>query len=253
MQDNGIKMIYLIKRRPQVSREELIVHWFAHHMPEVIERQHRIKAGEHKGMQAASRYIATLFDDTLATGSSTGSIPTEDPRHWDGMAQLWYDEALPMPRVPHGTRPQDSFQEKAQPYIPWATREYAVIDGTLPLAPSELNDPPFPCTRSGFYKRCVIVGTENDIGKDAFKGFQQHWLNVHAPNVVDTMKQAGGFRYCISHSLDHTFPYAGLAELYFENKAQWDEFNNTLKPDGMAQWVTSVLSFESRNEMVGIA
>ena len=35
----GAKMMYLIKRRPTVSREELVVHWFANHMPLVIQSQ----------------------------------------------------------------------------------------------------------------------------------------------------------------------------------------------------------------------
>ncbi|MEM7362878.1 MAG: hypothetical protein AAF525_02540 [Pseudomonadota bacterium] len=246
MQDNGIKMIYLIKRRPRVSREELIVHWFAHHMPGVIERQERVLNGEFKGMQAASRYVATLFDEKAAVD------PAEDPGHWDGMAQLWYDEPLPMPKVPHGTKPQDSFQEKAQPYIPWATREYLMMSGDLPLAPSALNEPPFPCTRSGFYKRSLIVGISDD-SEASFAEFQDHWLSIHAPNVIETMNAAGGFRYCVSQSLDHRFPYAGLAELYFPGKEQWDSFNDALKADGMERWVTSVLSFGSGTEMVGIA
>ena len=29
----GAKMLYLIKRKPTTSREELVAHWFANHMP----------------------------------------------------------------------------------------------------------------------------------------------------------------------------------------------------------------------------
>ena len=28
----GAKMMYLIKRKPETSREELVAHWFANHM-----------------------------------------------------------------------------------------------------------------------------------------------------------------------------------------------------------------------------
>jgi hypothetical protein len=35
----GVKFIYLIKRKPTTSREEIIVHWFANHMPIVIKGQ----------------------------------------------------------------------------------------------------------------------------------------------------------------------------------------------------------------------
>ena len=33
------RMNYLIKRRASTSREELLVHWFANHMPGVIKSQ----------------------------------------------------------------------------------------------------------------------------------------------------------------------------------------------------------------------
>ena len=55
----GVKMIYLIKRKVTASREELIAHWFANHMPIVIEGQADAAAN---GKRHASRYIATLFD-----------------------------------------------------------------------------------------------------------------------------------------------------------------------------------------------
>ena len=112
----GAKMIYLIKRRDAATREELLVHWFANHMPLVIKSQHDAAAA---GRLHARRYIATLFDANAA-----GEHP------WDGVAQLWWDQALPKPKTPTGTTPRDSFQEKAQPYVGWATKEYVVIDGS---------------------------------------------------------------------------------------------------------------------------
>ncbi|MBT6431208.1 MAG: hypothetical protein HOK30_26315, partial [Rhodospirillaceae bacterium] len=35
-QTPGAKMMFPIKRRATTSREELIAHWFANHMPDVI-------------------------------------------------------------------------------------------------------------------------------------------------------------------------------------------------------------------------
>ena len=37
----GAKMQYLIRRRPEVSREDLVANWFANHMPDVISNQIR--------------------------------------------------------------------------------------------------------------------------------------------------------------------------------------------------------------------
>ena len=113
---SGVKMQYLIKRPPATSREELVAHWFANHMPGVIQGQHDLASA---GKPHAHRYIATLFDTNA-----------EDDHIWDGVAQLWWDKAIPYPEVPHGTTLTDSFQEQAEPYVPWATREYVVMDGS---------------------------------------------------------------------------------------------------------------------------
>jgi hypothetical protein len=128
----GVRNMFLIKRRASSSREELVAHWFANHMPEVIRMMHG----------NATSYMATLYDP-----DASGSHPI------DGMAQLQMDAAMPMPAEPYGANPTDSFQQHAEPYVPWATREYVVMDGSehLPVQPLTLNEP-FPCTRSGFFK-----------------------------------------------------------------------------------------------------
>jgi len=233
----GAKMVYLIRRRATTSREELIAHWFANHMPGVIDRNARNRDA---GKPHATHYVATLFD------------PAPDgAQAWDGMAQLWYAAPLPRPAQASGVEPYDTFQQKAEPYWPWATREYVVIDGALPLDPPTLN-PPFPCTRSGFLKVTFLVALKAGADRDAFFA---HWLDVHVPNVRETMTAVGGFRYVVGHSLEpETEPYAGMAELYFPDPAGWAAYRERIEPDGMAEWVdydaTAVL--QSGTEMVGI-
>lgn len=236
----GAKMLYLIRRRPGVSREELIVHWFANHMPGVIAAQAR---QAEKGRLHARRYQATLFDP-----DHHGLQP------WDGVAQLWFDEEPPAPSEPHGTIPADSFQERAQPYVPWATTEYVVIDGgdRLAVQPLTLNAP-FPSTRSGFFKVSFLVRTRPGI--DHGELFR-HWLDVHAPNVRNVMEQVGGFGYIVNHSVrPDVEPFAGMAELYFPDEAGWAEFRATIKPDGMERWTDGAATevVRSGTEMVGIA
>ena len=234
----GAKMMYLIKRKPATTREELIAHWFANHMPAVIARNEQNAAA---GKPHAKRYVATLFD------------PKADrPQTWDGVAQLWYDKALPRPQTAHGVEPTDTFQEKAEPYLPWATREYIVMDGALPLDPPTLN-PPFPCTRSGFFKVTFLVSLKP--GADCGALFD-HWLDVHVPNVRQTMEAVGGFRYAVSHSLEPELEaYAGMAELYFPDAAGWSRYREQIRADGMEQWVDgdAMQVFYSGTEMVGIA
>jgi hypothetical protein len=236
----GAKMLYLIKRRPTTSRDELIAHWFANHMPAVIAGQ---EAQREAGRLHAKRYLATLFNP-----NSHGANP------WDGMAQLWFDAAPPAPAEAHGTVPADSFQERAEPYVPWPTTEYVVMDPTpdLDLSPLTLNAP-FPCTRSGFHKVSFLVATKPDADHDSFF---EHWLDVHVENVGSVMKQVGGFGYIVSQSINpSTEPYAGLAELYFHDEAAWAEFQHTIKPDGMERWTdpAATLILRSGTELIGIA
>lgn len=234
----GAKMMYPIKRKPTTTREELIAHWFANHMPAVIARNEQSRAA---GKLHAERYVATLFD------------PRPDkPHDWDGVAQLWYERAPARPDSAHGVEPTDTFQEKAEPYRPWATREYVVIDGPLPLHPPTLN-PPFPCTRSGFFKVTFFVSLMR--GADCGDLFD-HWLDVHVPNVRRTMEAVGGFRYAVSHSLEPAAEaYAGMAELYFPDASGWARYRERIRPDGMARWVDAdaMLVFYSGTEMVGIS
>jgi hypothetical protein len=235
----GAKMMFLIRRKPTTSREELVAHWFANHMPLVVQSQHDQAA---QGQLHASRYIATLFD-----ADRQGNHP------WDGVAQLWFDKALRMPSEPIGTTPTDTFQEKAEPYVPWATTEYVVMDGSerLPVEPLTLNAP-FPCTRSGFFKVTFLVKVKPETDFDAFF---THWLTVHMPNVTATMNAVGGFRYAISHSIDPAAePYAGMAELYFDDASGWAGYMETIKPDGMEEWVANegTLVLLAHTEMIGI-
>lgn len=234
-----VKMMYLIRRKADTSREELVAHWFANHMPLVIEGQ---KKQAEKGKLHAKKYIATLFD-----------ADKEGKHAWDGVAQLWWERALPTPDEPHGTTPTDTFQQKAEPYSPWATTEYVLMEGTdrLPIEPLKLNDP-FPCTRSGFFKVTFLVSTQKEADHAAFF---HHWLTVHMPNVRNVMNEVGGFRYAISHSIDPAAaPYAGMAELYFHNAEGWRQYAKTIKADGMENWVDNASThlLYAQTEMIGI-
>lgn len=233
----GAKMVYLIKRKLTTTREELIAHWFANHMTGVIDRNERQRVAD---KPHATHYVATLFDP-----------PSEKPLDWDGMAHLWYAAPLPRPEVASAVEPYDTFQEKVEPYWPWANREYIVLDGALPLAPLTLN-PPFPCTRSGFFKVTFMVALQDGADRNALF---DHWLDVHVPNVRATMEKVGGFRYAVSHSLEpKTEPYVGMAELYFPDASGWSAYKENIRSDGMEQWVDydAMAIFHSRTEMVGI-
>ena len=235
----GAKMLYLIKRRASTSREELVAHWFANHMPAVIQGQ---KDQALRGRRFARRYVATLFD-----ANSAGE------HVWDGVAQLWWDRALPKPSLAHGSVPTDTFQKKVEPYWPWATTEYVVMDGTnhLDTTPLTLNAP-YPMTRSGFLRITYLVAAQADTDYDEFF---RHWLDVHVPNVKGTMESVGGFGYVVSHSIaPGDEPYAGMAELYFHDSLGWSAYREAIRADGMERWVDPerMVVMPSQTEMVGI-
>jgi len=233
-------MQYLITRRAGTSREELVAHWFANHMPLVIGANER---AADRGRPAARRYLATLFG------------PDRDGVHaYDGVAQLWWDAPLPRLDTPHGTEPTDTFQQKAETYVPWPTLEYVVLDGAEHLAfePNSLN-PPFPCTRSGFEKVTFLVGARDDADPGALF---DHWLDEHIPNVVGVMEKVGGFRYVVSHSMEpHVDPFVGMAELYFPDTETWKDFVTTVGPDGFERFTDAAKTvvLHSDTEMIGIA
>jgi len=232
-------MQYLITRRAGTSREELVAHWFANHMPLVIAAN--MRAAE-KGRASAQRYMATLFG-----AERTGA------HAYDGVAQLWWDEPVPRPDPPHGTVPTDTFQQKVEPYVPWPTVEYAVLDGGEHLAvePNDLNAP-FPCTRSGFEKVTFLVGAQDGVDSGALF---DHWLDAHVPNVADAMRKVGGFRYVVSHSMEPDVdPFVGMAELYFPDTGTWRDFVQTVGPDGFERFTdaSKTVVFHSDTEMIGI-
>jgi hypothetical protein len=235
----GAKIMYLIRRKPATSREELVAHWFANHMPIVIASQHKYAAQQRPH---AKRYLATLFQP-----AHDGTQP------WDGVAQLWWDRAFPKPATPFGTTPTDTFQQKAEPYMPWPTTEYVIVDGSerLSSAPLTLNAP-YPSTRSGFCKITYLVKAKSGVNFDELFA---HWLGVHTPNVARIVNDVGGFRYVVSHSIDPaTEPYAGMAEIYFPNDDAWRRFGERLTSDGIEGFLdlTQMLVLRSDTEMIGI-
>lgn len=209
----GIRMIFLIRRKPSTSREELIAYWFAHHMPLTIKVMGDVGTG----------YIGTIFDDD-------GGLP------WDGYAQMFLDEPLETPEAGHGAKPADSFHERIEPYYGWATHEYVFIDGSahLPVRPLTLN-PPFPTSRSGFFKVTYLMTARPGVDHDEMA---EYWLTEHARNVTEAMGKADGFGYRAGLSVDPArAPYAGMTELYFKDRAGWERYHSSLHEDGMGQWI----------------
>ena len=233
----GTKMQFLIARRPGVTREELMVNWFATHMPAAAERQRQM--ADRNGT-AAPRYVATLFD-AVQSGAQV----------WDGVAQMWATAAFPREQTPYGTEPTDTFQEKALPYASWPTTEYVIVDGELPVTPNSFGEP-FPATRGGFLKVTTLLKARAGIDLAAL---HEHWLDVHGPNVAGAMQRAGAFRFVISLSDEPDVdPYVGMAELYFPDKQSLKTYLAVYRSDGVEKYfdTNAALYLRSQTEMIGI-
>lgn len=234
---SGTKMQVLIKRRAGVSREELIANWFANHMPDVIAREN---SRAERSVPHATGYTATIFEPDRRGEQS-----------WDGVAQLWFDEAWPRAAEPHGTKPRDTFQQKAEPYVGWPTKEFVALDGALAGAPNTLNDP-YPFTRSGFLKVTSLLTAK--AGTD-IEAFFTHWLDVHAPNVLSVLEQVGGIRYVINQSTEPDVDaYAGMAEIWLPDKSALRAYSERYESDGIEDFVDGDLSpiLWSHTEFIGI-
>ena len=80
---SGVTMVPLIKRNAAASWEEMIAHWFANHMPNVIAHNAAAKAD---GTPSVSRYVATLLVEQIngAVGASGRPGPCRNMWWWTG-------------------------------------------------------------------------------------------------------------------------------------------------------------------------
>jgi hypothetical protein len=107
-----------------------------------------------------------------------------------------------------------------------------------------------PTSRSGFLKVTYLVTARPGVDFDAFYAY---WLDVHVPEVVRTMRETGGFRYVVNHSLNpQEEPYAGMAELYFPDESAWQAFAASHPEDGIGAYIDNVELRRSCTEFIGI-
>ncbi len=106
--------------------------------------------------------------------------------------------------------------------------------------------------RSGFVKQVSLVPLRAGVSMEKLV---DHWLDVHLPNVVETMVKAGGFRYVVNLSTDlGRAPYAGMPELWFPDRESQSAFWAALKPDGFQQFADAerTVRFRCGTEMAAL-
>jgi uncharacterized protein (TIGR02118 family) len=76
-----IKLVFTIRRRPGMSREEFQHYWREHHAP--LVRRHAETLRIRRYVQTHAR--ETELDEALATSREN------EPDQYDGVAELWWD------------------------------------------------------------------------------------------------------------------------------------------------------------------
>lgn len=120
-----IKLVFCLKRRPEMSREEFQKYWYEQHAPLVKK---------HAAVLGIKRYVQVhSFEHELSAPiqQSRGG-----PDEYDGVAELWYEsfEALAALRSPEATAAGRELLEDERKFIDlansplWWAQERPVIE-----------------------------------------------------------------------------------------------------------------------------
>jgi uncharacterized protein (TIGR02118 family) len=76
-----LKLVFCLRRRPELSREEFQRYWREHHAP--LVRRHAETLGIRRYVQLHT--LESSLNDALAR-------PRQGPEPFDGIAELWWDD-----------------------------------------------------------------------------------------------------------------------------------------------------------------
>jgi uncharacterized protein (TIGR02118 family) len=121
-----IKLVFVIRRREGMTREEFQRYWSEEHA-QLVKR--------HAGVLRVRRYVQTHARDTDLDDALAGSRGSE-PRQYDGVAELWWDsidDLVQAATSEEGQTAQQALLEDERRFIDvanspiWLGEEIAVI------------------------------------------------------------------------------------------------------------------------------
>ena len=250
----GLKVHYLLKRKPGSTQHELSANVLAYHLPKVSSAMLRMQeAGEAPTMNKCS---ASLYDTTAA----------DAPAAIDGVVQMWFPpsgaaSASAIPAAYEGpfTTPADACM---QAYSAWRTEEHVLLDPSPTLRAAQKNafadSPRFPVSRSGFLKVTVLMVPRKPDLEDQAALFK-HLLSETGPRWRTAVEQAGGFGCVLNLSkTPGRDPYVAMLELYFNNAGSdgWPSFEKacaSARGSWEAEWVdpSATIVLKTTTEFVG--
>lgn len=196
-----LKVVYLARRRPDVSHDELVTFW------------REVNVADVAAELRPDTYRVTFF----------GPKPAHDAHNWDGMAIVSFTdetrgrqvtEGLPAPARRNG------FAEMLAEVIRFEVSEHVFFDrpGTGPTA-----------GQTGV-KLTFLVVPRPGVAHDRVVA---HWVGVHGPAVAQPMAGiAGALRYVASPALERVGAYSGITELYYADGAASKAHGALLSEDG---------------------
>ncbi|HTL00399.1 MAG TPA: EthD domain-containing protein [Pseudomonadales bacterium] len=215
-----IRLIFLLRRRPELSLAEFQRYWREQHGPLVASHAQRI---------GALRYIQVhRLDDGINARLAEMRGGMEEP--YDGVAELWWDseEALAAVQDTEGGRAAgEALLEDERKFIDlpnsplWFAHEYPQVNPT----PENI----VARERNSIVKLYFPLRRRSELTEDAA---QRYWRTSHGP-LIRSQAQAGGIlRYQQVHRFESAFeedlrasrgtatpPYTGHAEVWFDRGA----------------------------------
>jgi uncharacterized protein (TIGR02118 family) len=124
-----IKLVFTVRRREGMTREQFQRYWREQHAP-LVKR--------HAEVLRIRRYVQTHARDTDLDETLAGSRGSE-PRHYDGVAELWWesiDDLLEASMSDEGQIAAQALLEDERRFIDlpgspiWLGEEHVVIEGS---------------------------------------------------------------------------------------------------------------------------
>lgn len=208
-----VKLIYVFRRKPELTLEECQRYWLEDHSRLV---------SKHAATLGITRYVQVhTMDDPLnqVMGESRGDI---EPYH--GIAQLWWSDIADLEKAfatAEGQRAAGEILEDERRFVDhasssiWLAREHVLIESSPPQIAA---DPDSPVIKMSFvFRRPHSLSLAE---------CQSYWRDVHGLRVLDQSANFPLRRYVQSHTIEHPLnetlraargamePYDGVAETW---------------------------------------
>jgi len=212
-----IRMNFVARRLPGLSREEFQEYWRYKHGPLVARHQRALRI---------RRYVQShTLDDALGEAMRQQRTGMEDP--YDGVASLWWnnrDEIAEAFATPEGQAAGQELLEDEQRFVD-LSRSALWLSMEVPQINPMPENGVMARRESAIIKGVYVLNALPDLSREAC---QRYWLMHHGALARSYGAAMGFLRYIQSHTIDEPLndvfresrgamvPYDGLTEVWFD-------------------------------------